>query len=321
MRAWGRASVWCLFPLAVGVLGCDPDSGAEPLVQLVHDALPSVVLVVNEREDGTTTWGSGLVVDDQGRVLTNLHVVDGAASLRAMTWREGRASYTPMDGGLTRYLFENERDLAPVIVERRDPSLDLAVVRIDADVAPLRLLELAPETVAPGQQVYALGHPQETVWSFTSGVVSSVHHAAIQHDAAVNPGSSGGPLVDSSGRVVGINTSKVLDDTEGVAFARPIALVGRVLDQHVPELALDLSSPEAAALSCLQAQELAAAEVLDCYDWDYRVAQFERAVDQVDAMGVFSPGATAAAYQEEGGAAKAAEHQPDGAEEMPGLGR
>src|SRR5439155_16992393 len=81
-----------------------------------------------------------------------------------------------------------------------------------------------------GERVIALGHPKETVWSFTTGVVSSLHSGMIQTDAAINQGNSGGPLIDSEGRVIGINTSKLVGDAQGIGFARPIALAKGLID-------------------------------------------------------------------------------------------
>ncbi|MBW1880989.1 MAG: trypsin-like peptidase domain-containing protein [Deltaproteobacteria bacterium] len=286
--------------LTAGSVACD---GHLSTGEVVRNALPAVVLLVNERDGGATSWGSGLVVSDDGHVVTSLHVVGDMVSLRAMLYSPERASYTPMDGGLGRYLFENEAALVPAAFVRSDTTLDLAMVKIDADTAAYNRLEFAADPVQPGDRVYALGHPQETVWSFTSGVASAIHLASIQHDAPVNAGNSGGPLVNERGEVVGINTSKILAGSEGVAFARPIDLIGRVMDDSVETGIVDLSTPERGALSCIRAQELGSAAILACWDWDHRWGLLEEAIEEVEASGVFPPGALEQAVSDVGGRA------------------
>jgi len=286
--------------LTAGLVACD---GEHSTGDVVRNALPAVVLLVNDRDTGTTSWGSGLVVSDDGDVVTNLHVVGDAVALRAMLYDPERPSYTPMDGGLARYLFENEAALVPAALVRSDTTLDLALVRIDADTTAYNRLTFASEPVQPGDRVYALGHPQETVWSFTSGVVSAMHVAAIQHDAPVNAGNSGGPLVNEQGEVVGLNTSKILSGAEGMAFARPIGLIARVVDDSVETGIVDLSTPERAAVSCVRAQELGSAAILECWDWDHRWALIEAAIAEVEASGVFPSGALEHAVRDVGGRA------------------
>jgi hypothetical protein len=117
--------------------------------------------------------------------------------------------------------------------------------------------------------VLALGHPQENVWSFTQGVVGSIQQGAIQHDANISHGSSGGPLLNARGEVIGINIAKVMNEATGLAFARPISLAARYLGERSgAALPLDLSTPEAAAVSCWRAQEIGRLEVGECFDWE-----------------------------------------------------
>jgi hypothetical protein len=286
--------------LMAGTGACDNHL---PTGEVVRNALPAVVLLVNSRDGGMTSWGSGLVVSDEGHVVTNMHVVGDAVSLRAMLYSPERTSYTPMDGGLGRYLFENEAALVPAALVRSDTTLDLALVKIDADTSAYDRLEFATDPIQPGDRVYALGHPQETVWSFTSGVASAIHVASIQHDAPVNAGNSGGPLVNERGEVVGINTSKILAGSEGVAFARPVDLIARVMDDSVERGIVDLSTPSRAAVSCVRAQELGSASILECWDWDHRWRLLEEAIAEVEASGVFPPGALEGAVSDVGGRA------------------
>ncbi len=249
-------------------------------VDVLENALPTVVLLLAKRADGTVGYGAGLIVSHDGMVVTNLHVVANAQSLSALLYRRDRVSYTPMDGGLTRYLFENQKEVVGARLVREDPTTDLALVKIDADTSSVPLLELSSRPLKPGEAVLALGHPQETVWSFTAGVVSAIHQGAIQHDAAVNHGNSGGPLLTARGEVVGINTSKVLGGADGLAFARPVDFIRNLLAQAQAPRFLDLSSPDKAVLSCMRAQELASPDIVECFDWDTRWASFEAAISE-----------------------------------------
>ncbi|NUQ72130.1 MAG: trypsin-like peptidase domain-containing protein [Polyangiaceae bacterium] len=248
-------------------------------IDVLKRALPGVVLLLNQRSDGKLGFGSGVLLDERGLVLTNLHVVANASSLGAMLHDPGRVSFTPMDGGLARYFFENQKDVVAAHLVRGDPTLDLAIVQIETDTSRYARLPFRTTPVEVGEQVLALGHPQETVWSFTSGMVSSIHLGAIQHDAAINPGNSGGPLIDMSGQVVGVNTAKLLS-TVGVGFARPIAMASYLIDQATAPFDPDLSTPEKAILSCARASELASPSYYNCLDWDAIYAAHERALPE-----------------------------------------
>jgi trypsin-like peptidase len=235
---------------------------------IVARSMPAVVLVLNTQRDGNVMYGAGMLLE-HGMVLTSQHVVADAKTLGVMLYEPSRTSYTPMDGGLSRYLFENQSAVVEAHAVAGDSTSDLALIRIDADTSRFPTLPIAREPVKPGDRVLALGHPQETVWSFTQGVVGAIQQGAIQHDASISHGSSGGPLLNARGEVVGINIAKVVSEASGLAFARPIALAARYLgNRSVAALPLDLSTPEAAAMSCWRAQEIGRLEVGDCFDWD-----------------------------------------------------
>jgi hypothetical protein len=234
-----------------------PASGVHTLspATLVRKALPSIVLIINNQVDGQIGYGSGILLDDKGTVLTNLHVVDNAKSLGGMLYDRRRISHIPSEGGLNRFLFEYHKDILPAHLVRGDPVLDLAVIQVSADTTKYARLPVRAEPVEPGEKVYAIGHPQQTVWSFTSGLVSALQDGYIQHEAAINHGNSGGALIDEQGRLVGISTSRLFGDTNGIGFARPIALAMKLNTPERPSHGLDLSTPEAAVQSCLQAEE------------------------------------------------------------------
>jgi hypothetical protein len=220
----------------------------------------------------------------RGLVLTSEHVVASASKLGAMLYKAGRTSYTPMDGGLARFLFENQSDILPVRELGGDSTSDLALMQLDVDTAGYPLLPMAEADVKAGDHVIALGHPQELVWSFTQGVVGTIQQGAIQHDASISFGSSGGPLLNGRGEVVGINIAKVVTESPGLSFARPVALAGRYLGPVASPYVLDLSTPQAAALSCWRAQEVGRIETGDCFDWDTSFTAFRAIADEAVAL-------------------------------------
>ncbi|HWB79182.1 MAG TPA: Do family serine endopeptidase [Nannocystaceae bacterium] len=164
--------------------------------------------------------GSGVVIDRDGHVLTNNHVVAGAENVRVKL----------ADG--------SER--AGTIVGT-DPATDLALLKIDGEsLAPAELG--SSDKLEVGDWVLAIGSPFGLSQTVSAGIVSAVGRASlgivdyedfIQTDAAVNPGNSGGPLVDLDGRVVGINTAIAsrTGANNGVAFAVPIDLAKHIVDQ------------------------------------------------------------------------------------------
>jgi S1-C subfamily serine protease len=169
--------------------------------------------------------GSGFVWDRQGHIVTNYHVIAGANAIRVIT--SDKQEYRAKVAGI-------------------DPDHDLAVIRIEAPQESLRPVPTGDSRrLRVGQKVLAIGNPFGLDHSLTTGVVSALGRTirsmtertiedVIQTDAAINPGNSGGPLLDSSGRVIGVNT-QILSPSgafAGVGFAVPVETVKRV----VPEL-------------------------------------------------------------------------------------
>jgi S1-C subfamily serine protease len=165
--------------------------------------------------------GSGFVLDPQGRVLTNYHVIEGA------------------NRGIEVMLSNKRRYAAKVVGV--DKVHDLALLQIDAP--NLQAVTLADSgNLAVGQKVYAIGNPFGLSGTMTRGIISSIRSIknedgapiedAIQTDAAINPGNSGGPLLNSRGEVIGINTmiaSNGADQSSGIGFAIPINTAKAVL--------------------------------------------------------------------------------------------
>jgi S1-C subfamily serine protease len=183
-------------------------------------ALESVVTITTGGSQG-----SGFAYGAPGRYVTNAHVVGDARTVRLTT---------------------TDRRVTAGTVLVRDARADIAIVS-----APLRLAPLAPRPSLPavGDDVFALGSPLGLTGSLSKGVVSAVGRResfgeAIQTDAAVNPGNSGGPLVDAGGRVVGIATARARD-AEGITFAIPIATVARARNSSLPLVTSVATSPRA----------------------------------------------------------------------------
>lgn len=213
--------------IASGVVeGAIDDLGRKPATSAVvyQQILPSIVTIERKRASRRghgAGFGTGVVVHPSGTILTALHVVERAESIR-VTFMDGTKSMA--------------------FVAASDPDNDTAILE------PARL----PEVVVPavlgggvriGDEAYAVGHPLQLVDSITSGVISGLDRSVegnngrklrglIQFDAAVNPGSSGGPLLNRGGQVVGIVTGLANPSRNGafigVGFAVPIGTAGGV---------------------------------------------------------------------------------------------
>jgi putative serine protease PepD len=200
--------------------------------------LPSVVTIKVEGADASGT-GSGFVLRQDGYILTNNHVVEGAASTGKIT-----------------VLFADGKSV-PAKIIGRDASYDLAVVRVDRSGLPVLALG-ASSAVVVGDPVIAVGAPLGLDRTVTSGIVSALNRPvtaggsgdssasfinAIQTDAAINPGNSGGPLLDMAGRVIGVNSAIArVPSSEGlpgqsgnigVGFAIPSDQVRKTAEQLI----------------------------------------------------------------------------------------
>jgi serine protease Do len=178
--------------------------------------------------------GSGVILDANGYVVTNAHVVQGAR--RVQVALAGLASGPP---GARSVLKAPGRVVGAVVVGA-DQETDLAVLKLDEKGLPFVPLGDS-EALRPGELVLAFGSPLGLENSVTLGVVSAVARQVrpedrmiyVQTDASINPGNSGGPLVDGQGRVVGINTFILSQSggSEGIGFAAPSNIVRNVFDQ------------------------------------------------------------------------------------------
>jgi 2-alkenal reductase len=179
--------------------------------------------------------GSGFVVDTDGHIVTNYHVVTDASRVEVALY----------DGTIAR---------ADVVGE--DPDSDIAVIRL-VDVPPDRIHPVAfadSDQLRVGQTVLALGNPFQNDWTLTSGIISALNRriiglssysigGVIQTDAAINPGNSGGPLLNLRGEVIGVN-SQIESETRsnsGVGFAVPSNLVRKVASSLIDNGSIEYS--------------------------------------------------------------------------------
>lgn len=197
--------------------------------QVFNKVAPAVVIVSTKglMENGFTSQevegiGSGFIINEDGDILTNYHVVEGAqeVTVTLSTGKEVKAK-----------------------VVNYDQTQDIAMIRLEGDVKVPAVAELGnSDTVKPGEEVIAIGTPlsKDFAQTVTKGVVSAVGRTVttdngkqvnlIQTDAAINQGNSGGPLVNAQGQVIGINTLKLAGGAEGIGFAIPINEVKSKLD-------------------------------------------------------------------------------------------
>jgi S1-C subfamily serine protease len=168
--------------------------------------------------------GSGSVIDDQGHIITNYHVIEGATKLSVSL------------GGEKAY---------PAELVGGDPDTDLAIIKINAPREDLTIIPFGnSDNLVVGQKVLAIGNPFGLDRTLTTGVISGLQRpirarnnrlieGAIQTDASINPGNSGGPLLNSHGQMIGIN-SQILSPaggSVGVGFAVPISIARRIVPQ------------------------------------------------------------------------------------------
>lgn len=238
-------------PVSLGKIAPTPNTLATPLPQSIEVSADAVELllqniyertnpgVVNIDVSGGTGSdltefgsGSGFVIDTDGYIVTNNHVVEGADEID-VTFADGRVAVARVIG--------------------TDPYSDLAVIKVEVDPAKLQPLPIGDsDVVKVGQRVIAIGNPFGLVGTMTVGIVSGKGRTLpadgptstsgnfsnpdiIQTDAAINPGNSGGPLLNSKGEVIGVNAAIRTDGTNrsnsGVGFAIPSNTVKRVAQQ------------------------------------------------------------------------------------------
>jgi len=185
----------------LGTIGQEFDilkaSAGEDFSGIIEGAIKSVVTIRTDRSQGT-----GFIISEDGYIVTNYHVMEGANAATVIS-------------------SDNENHL--VILVGFDQELDLALLKIEGNYNKLELEN--SNNVQVGEKVIAIGNPLGLQFSVSQGIISAISRegpngldAYIQTDAALNPGNSGGPLINTEGKVVGINNFK-LGDSESLGFA------------------------------------------------------------------------------------------------------
>jgi S1-C subfamily serine protease len=195
------------------------DAGEGNTVNQIYKADAGGVAFIESKVAEGVASGSGVVLDDEGHVLTNNHVVEGGEEITVS--------------------LESEGQMYPAEVVGTEPNSDLALLKVEAPAAKLHPLKLGnSDAVEVGDPVVAIGNPFDLQRTVTSGIVSALQREiqapdgvtidhVIQTDAAINPGNSGGPLINAEGEVIGINSQIATggsgsEGNVGIGFAIPI---------------------------------------------------------------------------------------------------
>ena len=204
---------------------------------LVNEACNRSVVNINTKsrqrdlffEYNSEDGGSGVVLDKQGHIITNFHVVEDSHEIQVTLFNGTTYDAVPVGG---------------------DPLTDLAVLKINAPASELFPAVLGDSSsLLVGERIYAIGNPFGLERTFTAGVISSLNRTigsqqrgrtikqVIQIDAAINPGSSGGALLNTAGQLIGINTAIAsrTGDNAGVGFAIPINTVARIVPMLIKD--------------------------------------------------------------------------------------
>ena len=198
------------------------DNTALSAADIYKKVAPAVVMVSTKSIQSVNGWfqqetegmGSGFIINTDGYILTNYHVIDGAKEV----------TVTLSDG----------REVTASVVNY-DADQDVAMIKLNENVEVPGVVELGnSDALQPGEEVLAIGNPlsKELSSTLTKGIVSALNRSVetnsgvstnlIQTDTAINSGNSGGPLINTKGEVIGINTLKASDGAEGIGFAIPI---------------------------------------------------------------------------------------------------
>ena len=198
------------------------DSTALSAAKIYQKVAPAVVMVSTKTIQTVNGWfqqeaegmGSGFIINTDGYILTNYHVIDGANEVTVT--------------------LSNGKEVTASVVNY-DSDQDVAMIKLNEDVEVPGVVELGnSDALQPGEEVLAIGNPlsKELSSTLTKGIVSALNRSIetktgvstnlIQTDTAINSGNSGGPLINTKGEVIGINTLKASDGAEGIGFAIPI---------------------------------------------------------------------------------------------------
>jgi S1-C subfamily serine protease len=232
VKASGGSTTTSTPSAVVGAGQASPAAAVSPedsnAINRIYRADGGGVAFIESKEPEGVASGSGIVIDSEGHVLTNNHVIEGASEVTVKLESEGQAY--------------------PATVVGTEPNSDLALLQVQAPAAKLHPLTLGDSSkMEVGDPVVAIGNPFDLERTVTSGIVSALQREiqapngvtinnVIQTDAAINPGNSGGPLINSAGEVIGINSQIATggegsDGNVGIGFAIPIATAKKEIAQ------------------------------------------------------------------------------------------
>ena len=184
-------------------------SAGEDFSGIIEDAIPAVVTIRTDIGQGT-----GFIIDKSGYIVTNAHVLAGGRRLQAITF---------------------EQELIDATLIGYDVDFDIALLKIPGKYQAIELGD--SDKIQIGEKVIAIGNPLGLQFSVSQGIISGIHReglngkdAYIQTDAALNPGNSGGPLIDKNGEVIGINNFKI-GDSESLGFALESNYIEEVVNE------------------------------------------------------------------------------------------
>jgi len=226
-----RERIASVFPKLQKTLILEQTRGLQG-VSLYRERAPTVVLIATKER-----LGSGTIIDDEGHVLTNWHVIAGNSPITVI--------FKPQKGE------DLKKDLGRMAtVERIDQEADLALLKIISPPRPFVFMRLGESSsLEVGQDVFAIGHPQGQFWTFTKGIISQIrpnyewpdlepkHRATvIQTQTPIHLGSSGGPLLNKAGRLIGVNTF-LRPNSPGLNYAVAVDTVKSFLEGRSPRQA------------------------------------------------------------------------------------
>ena len=198
-------------------------------IKVAQSGLPSVVQIntLDENDDKFAGLGSGSIIDSNGHILTNFHVIDNAKEIKVI-FNDGKEAKAKVIG--------------------KDSGSDLAVLQLelsDEELAKLKPIAIgqSSENLIVGQQAYAMGSPRGLENTVTQGIISALNRKTlspsgrltkgiIQTDAPINPGNSGGPLINSNGEQIGVNVS-IINNSTGLGFSIPIDTAKKIADELI----------------------------------------------------------------------------------------
>ncbi len=185
----------------------------------IYEKINPAIVAVDTRVSDGVSCGTGCIIDKNGTILTSAHILE--------------------DGNDIVVTMSNGQDYKAKILKKYGKNKDIALIKITVpyELSTVKLGDSA--RIKVGEQVYAIGNPFGFNGTFTQGIVSRIDYAKnrIQTDAAINPGSSGGPLLNTNGEIIGINQAIYNPDNNisniGIGFATPVNLIKEYLNEGI----------------------------------------------------------------------------------------